>query len=470
MKKPLFLASIIISGACSTAAPITDSVNGFMLPSSDGAVAVSAISLAEQISESNLVSEVLRRNPSSAQAASAIIQARAQLELSKSAFRPHLNLKFEYMHADAPSAFLFKTIDSRRFMPGTDFNNPGSFNNYETKLELGYNLYAGGAYSLAQQMAETGVDLAKLQQDLVKQQLGAATLQTLLNIEGARQQFDVSAASVELIDAQITDTQKHIDAGTTLRSDLLSLQARRSEARDLNLQAKHSLKLAEAAMATLLNISPLDLPEINSSLDDLRQVYLGDLSPDSVTAVKLAIAQRPETKSATLAANIAKLNVNRVAAGAMPQINLFGQSWFDQSELGFSNAEQNYSVGFMVDYNLFDGGALVARRLQARAKLSAAISAAQTSENQIASETRIAFLDLRSAESRLEVAKAGVEQAAEGLRLVQVQYENNVTTITRFLEAEQMNTQAQLRLVQAQLGLHSAQIELTRATSNFKDL
>lgn len=465
MKNLLLAISLILAGACSSNATSTEIASGFELP--EATTAKRNTAQTGDIKTSDIVREVLARNPSAAQAAAAISQAQAQLKMRESAFRPQLNFQFSYMLADAPSAYLFKTIDARSFQPGTNFNEPGSFDNFETKLELGMNLYAGGAHQLAAQMAEHGINVSQLQQDLVKQQLTATTLQTLLGIEGAQQQLKVNIAAMVLIDAQINDVQKHIAAGTTLRSDLLSLQARRSEAHDTKLQAEYALQTFKAALAMLLNIDPDDLPQLTTSGDDLRNRYCDVLPEASQVAVKLAQLKRPEFQSATMAAMIAKLNVQQVTASSAPQVNLFGQGWVDQQELGYDDSDLNYSIGIMVDFNLLDGGSLSARELAARAQLSAATSTARLVQNQVANETRNAFSNLLSAKSRVEVAAAGIAQAAESLRLVKVQYENNVATVTRFLEAEQMNFGAQLRLIQANLDLQSAQIELTRATSNF---
>ena len=469
MKEPLLLASILLSSACSsTTTTTTTTANAHPLAASTVVDRLSSVKIAD-FSDQDIVREVLLRNPSIAQAAAVISQAKSQLSLSKSAFLPQLNLHYSYMQADAPSAYLFKTIDSRKFSPGTDFNNPGSFDNYETSLELGINLYAGGAHALSERMAEQQVDAARLQQQLVKQELTAATLQTILNIEQAQQMLEVSNAAIRLIAAQLLDTGKHISAGVALRSDLLSLQARQSAARDTQLQAVHALELSKAALATLLNISPSDLPQLDDSSYQLHQQYCGQIPTTDDEALGQAQSQHPQLQAANLALKTAKLNLERTAAGSAPSVNLFGQTWVDSPKIGYDDAELNYSVGLMIDFNLTDGGALAARESAARAQLANAAAAARILQSKIASEARAAFLNLSSAQSRLEVARAGTAQAAEGLRLVKVQYDNQVATITRFLEAEQMNTQAEMRMIQAQNNVRSAQIELTLATGNFKN-
>jgi outer membrane protein len=63
-----------------------------------------------------------------------IQQSEAMLDEAVSAFWPVIDVYGEYLQGNAPSAYLFKTIDQRKLPPNTDFNNPGWFENYEVGI------------------------------------------------------------------------------------------------------------------------------------------------------------------------------------------------------------------------------------------------------------------------------------------------------------------------------------------------
>ncbi|MGA6927246.1 MAG: TolC family protein, partial [Desulfosarcina sp.] len=58
-------------------------------------------------------------NPDLLMAAARIERAQAMLEKSTAPFYPRVSVYSEYLQGDAPSAYLFKTIDQRKLPPNT---------------------------------------------------------------------------------------------------------------------------------------------------------------------------------------------------------------------------------------------------------------------------------------------------------------------------------------------------------------
>ncbi|MBC2744991.1 MAG: TolC family protein [Desulfosarcina sp.] len=110
-------------------------------------------------------------NPDLLMAVARIERARAMLEKSAAPFYPQVNVYTEYLQGDAPSAYLFKTIDQRKLPPGTDFNDPGWFENYESGVSAGINLFNGGRDSLNREMAKTGLTISQLDRDGIENQI-----------------------------------------------------------------------------------------------------------------------------------------------------------------------------------------------------------------------------------------------------------------------------------------------------------
>jgi len=104
-------------------------------------------------------------NPDLLMAVARIERARAMLEKSAAPFYPQVNVYTEYLQGDAPSAYLFKSIDQRKLPPGTDFNDPGWFENYESGVSAGINLFNGGRDGLNREMAKTDLTISQLDRD-----------------------------------------------------------------------------------------------------------------------------------------------------------------------------------------------------------------------------------------------------------------------------------------------------------------
>jgi outer membrane protein len=79
----------------------------------------------------------LQNNPDMDMAVARIQQSEAMLDEATSVFWPVIGIYGEYLQGNAPSAYLFKTIDQRQLPANTDFNDPGWFENYEVGIQWG---------------------------------------------------------------------------------------------------------------------------------------------------------------------------------------------------------------------------------------------------------------------------------------------------------------------------------------------
>ena len=108
----------------------------------------------EAISVAQAVHLALNRNPDLAAARERVHQAEARLEAAQAAFFPALAFDAGYLRGDAPSAYLFKRIDSRELPAVVDFNDPGEFGNAEAGATLRWTLWDAGRRGLARSQAQ----------------------------------------------------------------------------------------------------------------------------------------------------------------------------------------------------------------------------------------------------------------------------------------------------------------------------
>jgi outer membrane protein len=134
----------------------------------------------------------------------------------------------------------------------------------------------------------------------------------------------------------------------------------------------------------------------------------------------------------------------------------------DQRRL-FGAGGDSYTVMALLNFNLFNGLTDLARVRESRAKEAQARDLKQELEDRIRHQVTEAILNLKTAQERLQVARAASAQAQEGLRLVRLRYETGLTILLDLLTAEDALKTAELSQVGALFDTHLAQAGLELA-------
>ncbi len=471
------MAGIILgAGACSS--PRAPTANALTLPVAEGGPVIkgtstrradsgevthaesSAATWLESFGLQDVLARVLEHNPNVEMARGRISQAQAAFEQSRIAFKPQVSLDLSYTVADAPSVYLFKTIDGRGFAPGVDFNDPATLRTVEPGIGVGYNLYSGGRHRLAGEQARLQEASAYSRLDALNNRLTASVFDLWFAAQMAGEQREVAELSFKTLNAQLEETRALHEEGSVLRSDVLSIQVRLAEAQERILRAVNAQGHARIGLGALMGFADL-------RLDQLRigdAVTLGlDLPEELGDAIAGALQRRPELAQVRALIQHSELQLDAIAASALPQIDLYGRTWANGSDSDFDQSEPNWSVGIAARFDLFDGGARRAQIHGVRAQLMQLQGQQRALHAGIRQDVEQAFMRREEARSRLVVAASAVELALESLRLVNAQYASGAATITRFLTAEQMATQAQRRLSQAAGDGKRASAALARA-------
>lgn len=415
---------------------------------------------AEPLTLASALQWIRERNPQVALGWAHLRQAEAAVAQGRAAFLPQLQLEAGYLRADAPSAFLFKTIDARSYVPGTDFNDPGTFDNFELGVGMGWNLYAGGRHRQGLEMARIGRLQAEVGLTQVHHQLQAAALDLWFSARIAFEQQRIADSAIDLLHAQLAEAQHRFEEGTLLKADLLSLKVRSAEAQEHALRAQHGVKMARLGLAALLDVAEPELPTLALGTEE------GDpsrLPADLPTALAAAFQSRPELEQMRLQLAQGELRVEQAGASRRPSLDLIARTWADDDALNFSDSEANWSLGLLASWPIFDGGQTGAKKAAAVAQLSALRAQERALLNRVRQEVEGAYLRSIEASAREQVAASASELALESLRLVQLQHEAGAATVTRYLEAQQMATAAQMRQVQARFDRRRALAELSLA-------
>lgn len=403
----------------------------------------------------------LAESPDLSAAEARVAVARAGLREAQAQFLPTVSVDLSYLRADAPSLYLFRTIDAGQFQPGTDFNDPGAFSNWGAGVGVHYDLYNGGRDRLGEAIAAETVELERLQQLIAENALVAAVIDTWYAVRSAREQVLTARASVATVTAQLEEVQVRLEEGAALESDTLALQVRRSEALELELRARNAEHLAEATLRQLLGLGAERALEWGGA-----ETIPLDLPADATEALGRALTERPELAAAAGGVDIAKKRTAVADSAIRPRVELFARGWRDSPEVDFDDSRDNWMLGVALHWDLFSG-TRGAGKDRARAQLDERSRTARKVHLAVEHDVTSAWLHLDSARARQEVASSAVLHAAAMLDQVQALFENDAATITRFLEAELMNTQARMRHTQATHDVGRASANLVRAVGGF---
>ncbi|MFO7713784.1 TolC family protein [Desulfosarcina sp.] len=397
-------------------------------------------------------------NPDLRMALARIERARAMLEKSAAPFYPQVNVTTEYLQGDAPSAYLFKSIDQRKLPPGTDFNDPGWFEDFESGISADINLFNGGRDSLNREMAKTGLTISQLERDGIENQVMAAAIGAYYDILAAANFTTVAEESVASTLSQLRIMDVRFQSGGALKTDLLSLQVRVAETQEILLQSRNRQRLAKAALAEILGVAP-DIP---FGIVD-AQAHALAVPDDPIAALNYALAHRPELASVREKVSQSKMALDASRAGYLPQVDFMTRYYVNDPEMKYSTDRDNWIAGLYLNWKIFDGFATRSERAEALARLQETLAADRKTLLAVKFDVKKAYLNLDEAQERLKVATANVHTAGETYGLVKRQFEGGSADITRYLEAELAYNRARMRETTAYSDREKARAQIARA-------
>ncbi|RJR46016.1 MAG: TolC family protein [Desulfobacteraceae bacterium] len=373
----------------------------------------------------------IQGNPDVEMALARIRQAQAMIDEATASFWPVISAYGEYLQGNAPSSYLFKTIDQRMLPPMVDFNNPGWFENYEVGLQARINLFNGGRDLLRRKMAETGLQIQELDRRSVENGLVESVIHAYFQALAARDYLEIAAQSVETVEEQKRVVEVRYRGGGALRSDLLSLEVRLAQAKEEMVRARNNRDLSLAALAILLSLDP------DSQLRLRGEASIHpDFPKEYASGLNRALATRPELKKVRQQVVQSYMALDMARAEVLPKLDAQYKAYMDDESADFSTSRDNWIAAVVLNWDIFTGLSTPAKVSRARSVLDEMIALDRKTTQSVQLELKSAYLKLAEAGARLEVTRASVAQAEESLSLVKKEYEGGSADITRYLEAE----------------------------------
>lgn len=395
-----------------------------------------------------------------------IALAETQLGIALSSFYPNIKAGLSYEHSSNPSRAFGMIIAQRRLdlSPTTDFNNPGGVDNYRPEISARYSLFRGGQDYFQSKAAQLGVDAAELEKSAARNYLIQTVSSTFYGYLAAIEADKVAIKSLAAVDSELIQSRNRYEAGSTLRSDVLSLEVQLAEAQDKKIQSANAIELAKIGLKSLLGLVANEPFEIDSSSQ--WTLPKSDRSFDDL--LTLAVSQRPETQKANKQIEIAQQQLKAARGAYLPKADAYVSYGSDSKDIDFSTNRDNVTAGVMVEVDVFSGFRDSEKVKKSEHQVAIAKKMAIQTQLEIESAVKRSHLKLNEALARVNVTSSSVTAANEAFRLVNDQREAGTVTVTRYIEAEVARDKSLSRNIAARFDALRAEAELNQAIGHWK--
>jgi outer membrane protein len=129
----------------------------------------------------------------------------------------------------------------------------------------------------------------------------------------------------------------------------------------------------------------------------------------------------------------------------------------------FDFSETSTTVGFRVNWNIFDGFSRERNLSYAKVARNNARASLSDMRNLVSRDIKTAFLEIQQLQKKQQVSSGNVDAAQEDLRIMQEKYNLGAASILDLLDAQVSLRQAQVSNIQADFDLNLAVAKLENA-------
>ena len=281
---------------------------------------------------------------------------------------------------------------------------------------------------------------------------------------------EVSRESERLARDEESRADALFEVGTVARGDVLKARARRATTQLDRIRAENQIEIQRSKLKQVIGVKPDTPLAIETRLEE--NVAL----PDSATSVREALGSRPELSRAAAAEKAARAGLFGARAGRLPSV--VGSLEVDRSknttrveQLGAGQFDDTYYATewfgtVRLSLPVFNGFVTEGRTKSAKGALLEAEAERRQREVDVAVEVQQAWLQVREAVQRIDVAKDGMASAQEDYSFSKGRYELGAGTFLDLLNAQVSLAQAKQSYVEAVADAHVAEAALERAVGS----
>ncbi len=415
----------------------------------------------ESLSLEQAVDTALRNNPGLKAADAQVEAADAGVLRSASGFLPKVSVSETWSKTDNPLMALGTKLNQEIVTPG-DFNpavinHPGSISNYNTRLSVVQPVFNGGKEYLGRTQAKLAKEASVQDHERARQETVYNVVKAYYGVLLAKAHNTVALQSIETSAANVKLVEARYNAGAVLQSDLLRAKVQYAEVKEMLTRSENNLKVTAAGLNFAMGV-----PQ-STGYDVAGALTVQEVKTDLDAVLAKASAKRPDLMAMDLNRRNAEKSVKQARTDYLPNLNLMGQ--VDWNSANFAGDEgKSWAVMAVLQWNLFDGLVTRSKVKEAVANSSRIKSLEEQTRSAVQLQARQSYYNLTASLDRIAATTSSVQEAEEGLRIVQKRYETGMTTLVDVLNAENALIRARTSALQALYDNNVANAELELAT------
>jgi len=309
-----------------------------------------------------------------------------------------------------------------------DLNDPGSYHNISSRLQLDIPVYNGGKISGYVDMADAYIGAAEKGKEYSRQKLILDTLKAYEGVRSASAFVDVAALGQKAAKSYVEITRKTYHEGLVSKSDMLLAEVNLGEVNLKVTEANNFLRNTLQQLRVLTGTTNTEATQLSEEVTPLLpDGALPDFRQEAVNANPGVQALEKKIQANNAAVKVAK-------ADYKPHFNIMlRQEWNDENSIG---GDSSYTVGGVLSWDLLDFGVRSASVSKSAAELAQTRAELHQAQDQLAVQVDKIWYDVLFASEQVEVRVKGIGQAREAERLERLRYEQGVSTLTQLLAVQ----------------------------------
>ncbi len=378
-------------------------------------------STVEQTEFARLVRKSVATAPSTAAGTASLAASQSRIVAEKGAFLPQLNAETSLT----------------------------SYGDTIPILRLSQIIYDGGKITARVGLRRVEAEQAWLAEVSEFSALSFRSVETVIDLDRNRRLEVQASQNLQRTAALVADLEARLNAGAGSVADLLTGQARQSNAETELAQAQTEVALAIANWVEIFNAPPGKTPEIPRapSLAQRQSSALVEKSPRLRTQIAASELRAQEVLIAERATR--------------PTLSAILETDFDQGSI-----QDGVQARLGVDIPIYQGGSARANIETARANLRQSQAEEDALRRELQRNLTRAFEETNSIQQRLTTARRAVTISEDALRAAKSQFEIGRSTLLQILDTlRELNT-AQVRVIQLEAQAHRAEYAILAVTGD----
>ncbi len=303
-------------------------------------------------------------------------------------------------------------------------------------------VFAGGQIVNANKLAKVGVEAGKLQQEMTHNEVETTATQYYWQVISLQEKLKTLDAVGEMLGQIHKDVSMSVEAGITMRNDLLQVELQKNEVEAQRVKVESGLSTMRKLLAQYIGSESVDF----TLTSDITMGALPEFPVALQRDVQSAVPGTVEYRLIEQNAKAKKLEKRMEVGKNLPSVGV-GAGWSADNTLDEWKNRGMVFATVQVPLSSWWGGSHAIKRK----KLAQRQAEEELLDNSQLLAIRMESLwsDITDAHKQLAIAKRSMEQSDENLRLNRDYYAAGTSSMTDLLTAQQQYQQSRDKYVDA---------------------